>query len=153
MACQLLGKIDPNIRFSPIYQSESIGFDGPSFYNLVCAFDFAGNHQDLLKQLNRIELKQDKGGSSFQNRTIDLDLLMLGDIVIHEDGLELPRSDILKYPFVLKPLAELAPETKHPLLQITFHELWQHFKKDYVDIEQVSLANFSEPAFIIENQD
>jgi 2-amino-4-hydroxy-6-hydroxymethyldihydropteridine diphosphokinase len=68
-----------------------------------------------------------RDGPKFSSRTLDIDLLTLGDQVVHAGKLELPRDEILKYAFVLRPLADVAPEERHPLVGRSYRELWQGF--------------------------
>ena len=58
-----------------------------------------------------------KGMSS---RVIDLDLILYGDLEINDQELEIPSSDIEKYKFVLEPLAEIAPNSIHPVLKKSY---------------------------------
>ena len=53
---------------------------------------------------------------------------MFGDQVGEAAGLRLPRPDILRYAFVLKPLADLAPDATHPELGQTYQALWQRLQ-------------------------
>ena len=66
----------------------------------------------------------------FSGRTLDLDILTYGDQVGQVDGVELPRGEILKNAFVLKPLADIAPEDRHPVIGKTFSQLWQSYNRD-----------------------
>ena len=63
-------------------------------------------------------------------RILDLDLLLYGDLRIEEPGLSLLRGEILEYAFVLKPLADLAGESRHPVLGETYRALWERFDGD-----------------------
>jgi len=85
----------------------------------------------VVKHLRQIE--DDNGrlrsGPRFSSRTLDLDLLLYGDHVIDEPGLQLPRDEILQRAFVLWPMAEIAHELKHPQVGKTYGELWEAFDK------------------------
>jgi 2-amino-4-hydroxy-6-hydroxymethyldihydropteridine diphosphokinase len=59
----------------------------------------------------------------WEPRTIDLDLLLYGDRVVHEPDLTIPHPLMQVRPFVLRPLAEIAPEAIHPVLGVTIGEL------------------------------
>ena len=65
------------------------------------------------------------------SRTLDLDLLLYGEVMSSGNGIELPRDDVLSYAFVLGPLAEIAPALKHPVVQRTFAELWNEFEPSH----------------------
>ena len=58
-------------------------------------------------------------------RSMDLDVLLYGDLVCERRGIRLPRPDLLKRAYMLGPLAALAPEVMHPTEQRTIGELWQ----------------------------
>ncbi|MGR8951714.1 MAG: 2-amino-4-hydroxy-6-hydroxymethyldihydropteridine diphosphokinase, partial [Gammaproteobacteria bacterium] len=70
----------------------------------------------------------------FSSRTLDLDLILYGDLVLSDGRLQIPRDEIEKYAFVLEPLAEIAGERKHPVSGISYRELWERFDKD--DLKQ-----------------
>ena len=63
----------------------------------------------------------------FGPRTLDLDLLLYGDVVMNEPGLVLPRPDLLRYAFMLGPLAALAGDRRHPQSGDTFAALWDRY--------------------------
>ena len=65
----------------------------------------------------------------FESRTLDLDQLLYGDLVMQMEGVNIPHPDILRYNFVLKPLAELAADVEHPEEEKTANELWQNFEE------------------------
>ena len=60
---------------------------------------------------------------------MDLDLLLYDDLVLDNNGLKLPREEILKNAFVLWPLAEIAPQRVHPVAGRSYAELWADFDK------------------------
>jgi len=64
-----------------------------------------------------------RGEKKFASRTLDIDILTYGDHVGVLDGVELPRDEILKHAFVLRPLADIAPEVLHPILQKPYAQL------------------------------
>ena len=70
----------------------------------------------------------------FSARTLDLDLILYGDLVINDGRLQIPRDEIERYAFVLEPLAEIAPTLKHPISHISYAELWEKFDKS--DLKQ-----------------
>ena len=119
------------LELSSIYQSEAVGFDGDDFFNLVAAFDTSEEVLTVSRQLHEIEDKngRDRSGPRFSSRTLDLDLLVYDDLITEENGLEIPRGEILENAFVLWPLAEIAPELKHPVTGKTYHQLWDAFDK------------------------
>ena len=115
----------PQLLLSPVYESSAVGFDGEAFLNLVVAIDTELSVGGLSAMLRAIEADhgRTRGEKKFASRTLDIDILTYGDAVGVIDGVELPRDEILKHAFVLKPLADIAPEERHPLLQKNYAEL------------------------------
>ena len=72
-------------------------------------------------------------------RALDLDLLLYDNLILREDGLHLPRDEILHHAFVLKPLADVAGDRRHPLLGLTFAELWASFDQSWTTLTPVTL--------------
>lgn len=116
---------------SPIYECPAVGFEGSHFYNAALSFETGESAADVNAALREIEdaSGRDRSLPKFSPRTLDLDLLLYGDQVIDRDGLQIPRTDILEYDFVLKPLADLAPELVHPLAGKPMCQLWEAFDK------------------------
>ena len=85
---------------------------------------------DILRDIEN-SIGRDRSLPKFSSRMIDLDLVLYDGII--DETLNVPRKDILKYAFVLAPLAELNPEEIHPLEGISFQSLWKTFqsKQDY----------------------
>jgi len=122
---ELLG----NIKISTIYESESVGFKGSRFYNVVVEAKTDLSIANLSNALKEIE--DDNGrvrtGPKYSPRTLDIDILTYGDFVGVDAGVELPRAEITQNAFVLLPLSELAPDVLHPQLQKTYASLWMHY--------------------------
>jgi 2-amino-4-hydroxy-6-hydroxymethyldihydropteridine diphosphokinase len=112
---------------SPVYRTRAEGFEGEDFLNLVIGVDTRLSLDELRQRLREIEDRQGRvrGESKYASRTLDLDLLTWGDLVDPSQGI--PRDEILKYAFVLKPLADVAPDEKYPGTHQTFAELWAGF--------------------------
>jgi 2-amino-4-hydroxy-6-hydroxymethyldihydropteridine diphosphokinase len=94
--------------------------------------------QRLLAQIEDAH-GRDRSGPRFSSRTLDLDLLLYDDLVIDENGLRLPREEILKNAFVLRPLAEIAPDLMHPLANRSCAELWAAFDKSKETLSPVEI--------------
>lgn len=116
---------------SSVYESEAVGFDGDSFYNLVVGIHSDLGVGELSKILKTIEDQQgrDRSAPKFGARSLDIDILTVDDRVGVIDGISIPRDEILKNAFVLQPLAEIAPTTVHPQNGLTYQQLWQDFDK------------------------
>lgn len=114
------------LHLSPVYQSTAVGFDGEDFINLVVACAADAPVEQVAASLDEIENRcgRIRNGVRFGPRTLDLDLLLLGDLVIDQPGLKLPRDEILSYAFVLRPLADLVPDAVHPVIGRTYASLW-----------------------------
>ena len=132
-------------RFGPLdisdtYRNPPVGFSGDDFLNLVLRFRTAESPATVVAELERLhELAgRVRGLESFAPRTLDLDLLLYGSAVLPGAGIRVPREDILQYGFVLGPLAELAPELRHPVTQQTMAELWARFDQARYPLERVS---------------
>lgn len=116
-AVEMLRASFGKLVLSPVYQTRAIGFDGEDFFNLVLGFDSELNPGEIRNVLRTIEEQcgRIRGGDKFTPRTLDLDLLTWGDLVDAEIRGGLPRGEILDYLFVLQPLADVAPDEKHPV--------------------------------------
>jgi len=114
---------------SPVYESEAVGFEGENFLNLVVGVET----DETIEQLNLV-LKQieddngrSRGGEKFSSRTLDIDILTYGQYDLTEQGVNIPRHEILTYAFVLKPLSDVAPDGIHPHLEMSYKRLWDGF--------------------------
>jgi 2-amino-4-hydroxy-6-hydroxymethyldihydropteridine diphosphokinase len=117
------------LTLSRVYESAPQGFSGENFYNLVAAFDSADSIDAVKARLADIENAHGRRRDDRRHapRTLDLDLLLYDYNVIHRPGLDLPRAEILEYAFVLAPLAEIAPELRHPETGETYKAMWEKF--------------------------
>jgi 2-amino-4-hydroxy-6-hydroxymethyldihydropteridine diphosphokinase len=124
------------LTVSSIYESEPVGFTGDTFYNLVVGFDSDLEVKEVARQLRQIELDNGRTRDSqkFSARTLDLDLILYGDLIVNDGRLRIPRDEIERYAFVLEPLAEIAPTLKHPINHKCYAELWEKFDK--ADLKQ-----------------
>lgn len=120
------------LELSSVYESESVGFDGDAFYNMVIACDVDEGVYTVYGMLRDIEdvNGRDRSGPKFSSRTLDLDLLLYDDRILDEKCLKLPRDEILHNAFVLWPMAEIAPDLIHPEAGKTYADLWQDFDKN-----------------------
>jgi len=137
-----LEQIFGELTISSIYESEPVGFTGDVFYNLVVGFDSGLEVKAVAKQLRQIELDNGRTRDSrkFAARTLDLDLILYGDLIVNDGRLQIPRDEIEHYAFVLEPLAEIAPSLKHPVTHIGYAELWRQFDKTKARQKRVTPA-------------
>lgn len=115
------------LDISNVYETKAIGFEGDDFHNLVVGFDTDYSPKEVSLILKQIEADhgRTRGKEKFESRTLDLDQLLYGDLVMQMDGVNLPHPDIFLYNFVLKPLAELAGDVLHPEEEQTIDVLWE----------------------------
>ncbi|HEX4882423.1 MAG TPA: 2-amino-4-hydroxy-6-hydroxymethyldihydropteridine diphosphokinase [Porticoccaceae bacterium] len=113
------------LALSPVYENPAVGFIGDNFLNLVVGIDTELAVGELAQVLRRIEdtNARCRTTAKFSSRTLDIDILTYGECVGVIDGVTLPRDEILKYAFVLRPLAELAPDALHPEARKSYREL------------------------------
>lgn len=104
------------VRASSLYDTEPVGdVDQPNFLNAVAQVDTDLPPRQLLWNLQLIERRLGRERTRrWGPRTIDLDLLLVGDLVIEEDDLRVPHPEMIRRAFVLVPLVELDPTLVHP---------------------------------------
>lgn len=129
------------LRVSPVYQNAAVGFDGDDFFNLAAAFNSDMGFDQIHTVLEQIEFAcgRLRGGPRYAPRTLDIDLLIYGDVV-HETAPVLPRRDVLRYAFVLKPLTDIAPDYRHPVTGKTFAQHWAEFDTASQPLVRVTLS-------------
>jgi 2-amino-4-hydroxy-6-hydroxymethyldihydropteridine diphosphokinase len=135
------------LTLSSVYESEAIGFVGDNFYNLVAGFNTKQEIHAVAQLLRQIEQKNGRQRTTvkFNARTLDLDILLYDQIILTNDTLTVPRDEILKYAFVLFPLAEIAPTLKHPITGQTYAEIAQQFDNTKQPLWRVDLMVNNEP--------
>ncbi|MCK5877226.1 MAG: 2-amino-4-hydroxy-6-hydroxymethyldihydropteridine diphosphokinase [Candidatus Marithrix sp.] len=127
---------------SSIYETTAVGFEGNNFHNLVAGFDSNLEVLAIANLLRDIETNNNRQRTEehFSSRTLDLDILLYDALILKDNNLEIPRDEILKYAFVLLPLAEIAPTTKHPIIGQTYTELWEKFNNND---QKLSVINYT----------
>jgi len=114
------------VQVSPVYRTAAVGFEGPDFLNAIAVIDsdihpFALN--DLLHALEAAH-GRDRREASYGDRTLDVDIIYFGELVLDGPGdLQLPRPE-LHHAFVLKPLADVAPDFVDPIRGVSLARLW-----------------------------
>jgi len=137
----------PGLRVSQAYANQAVGFEGPDFINLVVGFETDLSLEQLLAVLHEVESACGRGRTApkWAPRRMDLDLLLYGDVVGDFPGATLPRPDLLKRAFMLAPLAEIAPEVRHPVLHESIASLWAGFDQAAHDLRPVAVAGARPP--------
>lgn len=105
-------------KISAIYKTPSWGFEGHDFFNICIEVTTHLLPEILLNSLLEIENKLGRVRSSnegYENRKIDIDILLIADAVIFSKELIVPHSKMLARKFVMAPLAEIAPTVIHPI--------------------------------------
>lgn len=131
---------------SQVYETQPVGIKVTRcapFYNLVAGFFTYLQPNELNLFLKSVEgqqkylLPEDR---SIYVRALDLDLVTWGDACGELDGVQLPYKDLLKHDFVLRPLAELAPEQQVPGYAVSFQHLWQHNRHQEQQMQAVDFT-------------
>lgn len=134
------------LAVSPVYRNKAIGFDGDEFLNAVAGVETELSAEAVCAELERIhELAgRRRGNDAFVSRTLDIDLLLYGQLISERH--RLPRPDILEYSFVLRPLAEIAPGLVHPLTGKTMARHWSEFDANAHALTRIALDLQKTPA-------
>lgn len=114
---------------SSVYRSKAYGFDGDDFLNMVVALRSEHAPAEIHAQLDEIHRAagRDRAARGYSSRTLDIDLLLYDDLIVDEPPIRLPRPDVLRFSFVLGPLAEIAPELQHPETRQSYQHHWDSF--------------------------
>lgn len=130
-----------DVEVSSVYRSAAIGFEGDDFLNLVLRISSEETPVEICDEIERLHnlAGRDRGNDKWAARPLDIDLLLYDDRVIDERPVRVPRSDILDYSFVLRPLAELAPDLVHPVTGKTMLTHWLEFDAASQPLELVGV--------------
>jgi 2-amino-4-hydroxy-6-hydroxymethyldihydropteridine diphosphokinase len=115
-----IARLDP-LRVSPIYETEPVDVtDQPWFLNVVIELETGLFPRQFLAQTQRIERELGRVRAAPKGpRTIDIDILLFGDVVMRTTELTIPHPRMAERRFVLQPLADMAPELRHPVTHQT----------------------------------
>jgi len=133
-------------RFGPLavstaYRNRAFGFEGPDFINLVIGFDTAEPVEQVVDELRDVErlCGRTRAAPKWAPRSMDLDILLYGELTCDEPDLTLPRPDLLRRAYMLGPLAEIAPLLKHPVSGRAISALWEAFDRAAHPLEAVTI--------------
>jgi 2-amino-4-hydroxy-6-hydroxymethyldihydropteridine diphosphokinase len=120
------------LELSNLYENAAVGFDGDKFINLVVGLESTATPLEIHRSIEEIHAlaSRQRGETRFAPRALDIDLLLYGDLVLDQPPVRVPRADVLKYSFVLGPLAEIAAELRHPETGRLITEHWAEYDKD-----------------------
>ncbi len=138
---QMLRSYYGALQLSPVYRNRPVGFEGDDFFNLVLLMRAHASPQAVRATLLSIEdaCGRNRLQPRFSSRTLDLDVLMYGDQVIDQADLQIPRSELLDSAFVLRPMADLAPNLIHPTEHLSMRELWRAFDQSAHPMQAVEV--------------
>ena len=113
---------------SSIYETEPWGYESSNvFFNMAIQIETKHSPTQLLRITQEIEKEMGRteksSKSGYQDRIIDIDLIMYGDLVLETPELTLPHPLFHKRQFVMEPLCEIAPDLIHPILEKTIKDL------------------------------
>jgi 2-amino-4-hydroxy-6-hydroxymethyldihydropteridine diphosphokinase len=115
------------VYLSPTYTSQSVGFEGEDFINMVARVETDMHPLELRDYLRDLEDRYGRRRDvpKFSDRSLDIDILLYDDLVVFSPVLEIPRFEILKFAHVLKPLADLDPDLVHPVELRSMKDIWE----------------------------
>ena len=118
-------RTEGQVSVSSFYETQPVEFtDQAWFFNCAAALETRQTPEQLMAAILNIE--QQMGRQRIQKkgpRIIDIDILLVGDLILESPELTIPHPAMHKRRFVLKPLAEIAPEARHPVLKKAIREL------------------------------
>lgn len=115
-ALALLRQAFQVVQVSPWYRSAAQGFVGPDFINLVVELNSDLGLAEFAKQIRALEYQcgRPENAQKLSSRGIDIDILLFGELAGRHEGIVLPRADLCRWAFVLRPLLDIAPNLQHP---------------------------------------
>lgn len=139
----------PGAVFSGVYRFPAVGFDGPDFLNAAALIDSDLAPQALNDWLHALEDAhgRDRSAPRFASRTLDIDIVLIGQLQLHGAGnLKVPRDE-LRHAFVLQPLAEIAGDWTEPLSGQRLDALWREHPDHAAAAAALPWPNHDGPAY------
>jgi 2-amino-4-hydroxy-6-hydroxymethyldihydropteridine diphosphokinase len=121
-----------DITVSPAYRSKAVGFAGADFVNLAVGLDTDLSPSELNDWLHSLEDRHGRRRDvpRYSDRTLDLDIVFYDALITQGAGhLQIPRKE-LEHAFVLRPIADIAPDFRHPVNGLSMAELWAAFPQE-----------------------
>jgi len=138
-------------KVSSVYRTKSWGFEGADFFNICIEVSTHLNPEKLIDTILRIEYNLGRSRNSSENyedRNIDIDVLLFDDEIIFYDHLKVPHPKMLERKFVMVPLTEIAPNVIHPISKKTILICLQNCS-DHSEIEKIE-AKIKRPISLVE---
>lgn len=119
------------LELSSVFESKAVGFDGGNFLNMVVAADTNLALHDISRLIKALETRHGRkhDQARFSSRTLDIDILTLGDVRGEDHGIVLPRPEITVNAYVLWPLSEVCPDRVDPHSGQTYQTLWSAYDR------------------------
>lgn len=114
LAC--LSELGSLEKISPVYETDPVGPPQPTFLNAAAVVETELTPGELKEGLRKIEdeLGRSRDGARYGPRTIDLDVVLFGDLAGEHEGVVLPHPDLERFPHVAIPVADVVPELEIP---------------------------------------
>ncbi|KLI97616.1 2-amino-4-hydroxy-6-hydroxymethyldihydropteridine diphosphokinase [Luteimonas sp. FCS-9] len=132
----------PSLVVSPTYRFPAVGYAGADFLNAAATIETELSPEALNAWLHALEDAhgRDRSGPRYSDRTLDIDIVLYADRILAGEGnLRIPRDE-LRHAFVLKPLAEIAPDLRHPVDGRTLAQLWAVHPDRDTAFETIAIA-------------
>ena len=129
-AVQQLKKDFDAVKTSNLYKTSAVGFEGEDFLNLAISIRTELGLDKLLRYTDALEKEAGRVRvcrGNFDSRTLDVDVVMFGDLIGEHKGRQWPSKDIQDNAHVLLPMSEIAGNCTHPTSGIKFSQLWKEF--------------------------
>ncbi len=119
-------KVGEVLQISPVYETAAWGFEGNAFFNACIEVSSRFAPEEVLRLLLQIEIemgRERESGKGYQNRPIDLDILLFEEERFSSEVLQIPHPEMLNRNFVLRPLVAIAADVKHPVKNLKIKQL------------------------------
>ena len=117
------------LTLSQTYATQPFEGTGDEFYNLVVGCHSGNSVESVVKVLKAIESAHGRTHllRNLASIVLDLDLLTFDNLRLRTSNISIPHADISNRAYILKPLAEIAPQTRHPEIGDTYEKMWSEF--------------------------